>query len=122
MTPRASETDIGIKTETVICLYRVRAGNEKQFTELLTRHWPTLHALGLTTDQRPRHFRGAEAGGAPLFVEIFDWVDGAAAESAHEHPAVMAIWEPMDRLTEARDGRPNMEFPHVRPIEVLGGA
>jgi hypothetical protein len=108
--------------ETVICLYRVRAGNEERFVELLSRHWPTLKRLGLATDQPPRHFRGAEHDGAPLFVEIFDWVDGAAAGAAHEHPEVMAIWEPMDRLTEARGGRPNMEFPHVRPIEVLGGA
>lgn len=116
MTPTASEP------ETVICLYRVRAGNEKEFTALLGRHWPTLHALGLATAQPPRHFRGAEHDGAPLFVEIFDWVDGAAAGAAHEHPEVMAIWEPMDRLTETRGGRPNMEFPHVRPIDVLGGA
>ena len=39
---------------------------------------------------------------------------------AHEHPEVMAIWEPMDKLTEQRDGRPNMEFPHVQPLSVLG--
>jgi len=31
----------------------------------------------------------------------------------------MAIWEPMDKLTEKRDGRPNMEFPHVQPLNVL---
>jgi hypothetical protein len=105
--------------ETVICLYRVRAGNEERFVELLARHWPTLRELGLATERPPRHFRGEERDGAPLFVEIFDWVDGAAAGAAHEHPAVMAIWEPMDRLTETRGGRPNMEFPHVRPIEVL---
>ena len=42
---------------------------------------------------------------------------GAAA--AHEHPEVMAIWEPMDKLTEKRNGRPNMEFPHVQPLAVL---
>ena len=107
---------------TVICLYRVARGNEDEFGRLLARHWPTLHGLGLTTDTPARHFRGAEHDGAPLFVEIFDWVDGAAAGAAHEHPEVMAIWEPMDRLTEMRGGRPNMEFPHVRPIEVLGGA
>jgi hypothetical protein len=118
MSPPADDRD----PETVICLYRVRAGNEEQFSALLTRHWPTLHKLGLTTDQPPRHYRGAEDGGGPLFVEVFEWADGAAAGSAHEHPEVMAIWEPMDRLTEARGGKPNMEFPHVRPIQVLGGA
>jgi hypothetical protein len=32
----------------------------------------------------------------------------------------MAIWEPMDKLTENRDGRPNMEFPSVQPLDILG--
>jgi hypothetical protein len=104
---------------TAVCLYRVAPGREDAFTDLLKRHWPTLHALGLVTDERPLHYRGAESEGAPLFVEIFGWKSEEAASLAHEHPEVMAIWEPMDRLTEARGGRPNMEFPHVQPIQIL---
>jgi hypothetical protein len=107
-----------MEAPTVICLYRVAAGREAEFTRLLARHWPALHALGLVTDERPRHYRGAEKGGAPLFVEIFQWRSEEAARQAHEHPEVMAIWEPMDKLTERRDGRPNMEFPHVQPFTV----
>jgi hypothetical protein len=110
------------KPETVICLYRVKPGNERRFTRLLEKHWPTLRALGLATRKRARHFRGAEDGGGPLFVEIFEWVDGAAAQRAHEHPEIAAIWEPMDGLCEARGGRPNMEFPHVQPIELRARA
>jgi hypothetical protein len=34
----------------------------------------------------------------------------------------MAIWERMDKLTEARGEKPNMEFPHVRELDVLGRA
>ncbi|MGH0028278.1 MAG: hypothetical protein ACQGVC_00680 [Myxococcota bacterium] len=108
--------------ETVICLYRVRAGQEDAFLALLARHWPTLHGLSLVTDTPPRHYRGREQSGEPLFVEIFEWVTAEAAGTAHEHPEVMAIWEPMDTLTENRDGRPNMEFPHVRPVEVQAAA
>jgi hypothetical protein len=106
-------------TPTVVCLYRVSRGNEGRFTDLLKRHWPTLHSLGLVTDDRPLHYRGAEREGAPLFVEIFRWKSEDASQLAHEHPEVMAIWEPMDKLTESREGRPNMEFPHVEPIQVL---
>jgi hypothetical protein len=106
-------------TPTAICLYRVRAGCEAEFTKLLERHWPTLHDLGLVTDAPPQHFGGAEKEGGPLFVEIFSWASEEATAHAHEHPDVMAIWEPMDKLTEARDGRPNMEFPHVRPLTLL---
>ena len=103
---------------TVICLYRVAEGNEDEFTGLLSRHWSTLNRLGLATDEPPKHFRGAEQDGKPLFVEMFDWVSDAASGTAHEHPEVMAIWEPMDNLTESRAGKPNMEFPHVRPLSI----
>lgn len=105
---------------TVICLYRVASGRETEFTRLLERHWPTLHELDLVTDRPPQHYRGAEQGGGPLFVEIFDWKSEDAARLAHEHPEVMAIWEPMDKLTEKRSGRPNMEFPHVQPLSLRG--
>jgi hypothetical protein len=101
-------------SETVICHYRVTAGNEARFETLLTEHWPTLRRLGLVTDTPPQQFRGLEQdNGAPIYFEIFDWRDGAV-ERAHEHPEVMAIWEPMDALCEIRGSKPNMEFPHVR--------
>lgn len=103
-------------SETVICHYRVATGNESDFEALLDRHWPTLLRLELVTDTRPQHFRGEEQdNGQPIYFEIFEWQDGAA-ERAHEHPEVMAIWEPMDNLCEARGGKPNMEFPHVSPF------
>jgi hypothetical protein len=107
---------------TVICIYRVRRGHEGEFMQLLRRHWPTLRSLGLASEKVPQHFQGAEQSGGPLFVEIFEWVSEEAAGVAHQHPEVMAIWEPMDKLTEPRDGRPNMEFPHVRPLSVLDAA
>ncbi len=99
--------------ETVICHYRVKPGNEEQFEALLEAHWPTLQRLGLVTDQPSQHFKGQEQdNGQPIYFEIFDWLDGAV-DRAHEHPEVMAIWEPMDALCEARGSKPNMEFPHV---------
>jgi hypothetical protein len=99
--------------ETVICHYRVIPGNEAQFETLLGEHWPTLQRLGLVADQAPQHYKGAEQdNGQPIYFEIFEWLDGAA-ERAHEHPEVMAIWEPMDKLCESRGDKPNMEFPHV---------
>ena len=111
-----------MSSPTAICIYRVSSGQEAAFQELLGRHWPTLDSLGLVTADRPRHYRGAEQDGKPLFVEIFTWASEESAGLAHEHPDVMAIWEPMDKLTENRDGRPNMEFPHVQPLDVLGPA
>ena len=101
---------------TVICHYRVRATQEAAFVELLRRHWPALHGLGVVTDEPSAVYRGEDEKGRPSFFEIFSWRDETAAEQAHAHPEVLAIWEPMDTLCEDREGRPNMEFPHVRRL------
>ena len=103
-------------TETVICHYCVKAGKEADFEGLLRRHWPTLRRLGTVTDEPSQIYRGEDAKGRPMFWEIFHWKSAAAFEKAHAHPEVLAIWEPMDALCEPREGRPNMEFPHVERL------
>ena len=104
--------------ETVICTYRVRAGREEEFTGLLERHWRTLRELGFVTEEEALVFRAAD--GAPTYVEIFTWVEGGFGR-AHEHPDVLAIWEPMEPLLEDRGGRPKWEFPHYRPADLGRG-
>jgi hypothetical protein len=104
------------RPETVICHYRVIPGREKEFEALLQRHWKTLSRLGAVTDEPSVAYRGEDEKGRPFFVEIFHWKSARAFEMAHQHPEVLAIWEPMDRLCEPRDGRPNMEFPHVERV------
>jgi hypothetical protein len=99
--------------ETVICTYRVRPEAEDQFAELLGRHWDTLHELGFVTSAESLVFRSLDQ---PLtYVEIFTWVEGGF-DRAHEHPDVLAIWEPMDPLLEERDGLPKWEFPHFERV------
>ena len=107
-------------SETVLCHYYVKAGNEAEFERLLRRHWPTLRRLGAVTDEPSQVYRGRDARGRPTFWEIFHWKSAAAFEKAHSHPEVLAIWEPMDALCETREGRPNMEFPHVKRIARRG--
>ena len=102
--------------ETVICTYRVRADAEAEFTGLLARHWPTLRGLGFVTDEEPLLLRRAD-GGDPTYVEIFTWVEDGF-ELAHEHPDVLAIWEPMDPLLEERDGQSKWEFPHYDRVTI----
>ena len=102
-------------TERVICTYRVRGECEERFLGLLGRHWRTLHELGFVTDEKPLAFRGTEDG--LTYVEIFTWVEGGFGQ-AHEHPDVLAIWEPMEPLLEDRDGRPRWEFPHFEPVSL----
>jgi hypothetical protein len=103
---------------TVICTYRVQTGKEEAFIKLLARHWPTLNKAGLVTQDRPQIFRGMDPSNKPYFIEIFSWKDANAPNTAHMSPEVMSVWEPMGTLTEARDGRPPMEFPHIEPITI----
>jgi hypothetical protein len=102
-----------VPTETVICTYRVTSGQEDAFVDLLRRHWPTLHSLGVVTDEPAQVLRSLET--PTTFVEIFTWAD-AGYMRAHEHPDVLAIWEPMGQLCEGRDGRQAMEFPHFEAV------
>lgn len=103
-------------TETVIATYRVRADAEAEFVELLRGHHPTLFAAGLVTADAPVVYRSLDP--APTYFEIFTWTSADAPDAAHKSPAVMAVWEPMMAMVEDRDGRPGMEFPHVRRVEL----
>lgn len=102
--------------ETVICTYRVRAEAEAEFCRLLARHWQTLHELGFVTDDEALAFRRLDE---PTYVEVFTWVDGGY-DQAHEHPDVLAIWEPMEPLLEDRGGQPKWEFPHYQQVALAG--
>lgn len=101
--------------QTVICTYRVRPEAEESFLKLLSRHWHTLHDLGFVTDDESLVFRQLDE--RPTYVEIFTWVAGGF-ELAHDHPDVVAIWEPMEPLLEDRDGLQKWEFPHYERVSV----
>jgi hypothetical protein len=103
---------------TSLCIYRVRKGSEKPFRDLLARHWPTLRRVGLGADIPSVVYQGTEEDGGPVFFEVLNWKEAAGPDMAHEIPDVMAVWEPMGKLCEARKGRPAMEFPRVARVEV----
>jgi hypothetical protein len=108
---------------TNICTYRVKAGARDEFIALLRKHWPALRAAGLATDTPALHFEATPGSGrhdeaGTTFVEIFSWSRADAPQIAHNTPAVMAVWEPMGALVEERDGRPAMEFPNYRPLNL----
>ena len=93
----------------------MRAAGEQAFLELLRRHWTTLRELGFVTAEESLVFRSIDE---PLtYVEIFTWVEGGF-DQAHEHPDVLAIWEPMEPLLEDRDGLPRWDFPHYERVSL----
>ena len=96
----------------VICRYRIKPGEQERFEELIARHWKTLHDVGLPTDEPARVYRGSDHAGNVAYVEMFSWKTEGSAQTAHETPAVMQLWEPMGALCE------DMEFWHA---EAIGG-
>ena len=105
--------------QTVIAIYRVRADKEDEFLGLLRKHHPSLHKLGLVTDDKPVVYRGMEdEGGGPIVFEIFSWKDAEAPNTAHQLPEVMKIWEALGTMVEERGGRPKFEFPHVSRLDL----
>ena len=102
--------------EIVLCTFRVKAGSEDALLALFRKHDVVLRELSLITDEPAVCYRGADDLGRPFWVKTFTWQSGKAAEAAHQHPEVADIWERMEPLCEARDGRPSMEFPHVERI------
>ena len=101
--------------QVVVCTYRVKSGREKDFIALLKRHWTTLRKLGLVHDQPRMALQGRDTDKTSCFVEVFAWKD-RGFEGAHKHPEVLALWEPMEQMCEARNGHPATEFPHYAAL------
>ena len=106
-------------TRIAIAQYRVKAGAEDDFKDVLRRHTSTLRSLGLITDRPVQFYVGAEKGlDGPLFVEIFEWADATSAGLAHTHPQVTELWEAIGELCESRGGRHMFESPNVAPLDL----
>ena len=88
----------------VLCIYRVKEGKEEEFRPLLEKHWPTLNRIGLVTADPARRYATQDKSQRKCFVELFEWKNGKAPQTAHELPEVMAVWEPMGALVD------DMEF------------
>lgn len=99
------------RSQIVICTYRVKKGQEGRFRKLITKHWALLNRLGLVAAAPRIVMRGAGRDNLGDLIEIFAW-RSKGFERAHVMPEVLAIWDDMEKLCEARAGRLPMEFPH----------
>jgi hypothetical protein len=77
-----------------------------------------LRKLELITDRAPVVARAKDGS----IVEVFEWVSEEAAQKAHEHPEIAAVWESMGKVGDvaalsslAEVQRP---FPHFEPVEL----
>ncbi len=84
--------------------YTPKPGSEERLLHLVRQHWPTLRRLGLVTSSPTQLFRGKDKRTGHLSIlEIFEWADDTASETAHQTPEVMAVWEPMGPLLESME-------------------
>jgi quinol monooxygenase YgiN len=79
-------------------IYRPKPGSLEALEAIVKRHGPVLRQTGLITDApvlvyRATDIRKPDAGA--FIVEHFVWRDGPAADTAHQTPEVMAVWETM---------------------------
>ena len=96
------------KPETVMVTLRAKPGAEVELEQVLARHWKTARDLKLVHDAPHVTLRGSEDGNKGYFVEVFTWRDARIPDAA---PAeIQKIWGDMNRLVEARGGRPGLEF------------
>lgn len=98
-------------SQLTLCRYWVKPEKEKEFRNLLEKHWPIFTELGLVADGPHLVFRG-EDNGRLFFVETFPWKDAEAMKRAHSLPEVAAVWEPMGHCCT------DMEFPSVEQLEL----
>ena len=103
-------------TKIVIAMYRPHEGRDEELRKMVASHVPTLRRLGFVTD-RPEILCRSEDG---TFLEIFEWTSTDASRRAHEHPEVVAIWEPMGEIATfpSLGSLPEAEgrFPHFEPV------
>jgi hypothetical protein len=101
----ATTTDI---PETVIVTVRPKAGAEADLARVMADHWAICQRLNLVLAEPHVRIQAKDAEGKPYLVEIFTWRDEDIPDNA---PAeIQAIWTEMNRLVEARQGRPGLEI------------
>jgi hypothetical protein len=98
------------KPETVMLRFQAKAGAEDDLARVIARHWKTARDLKLVHDAPHVTVRGSE-NGKTYFVDIFTWRDASIPDAAP--PAIQAIWAEMNKLVEARGGKPGIEIAEV---------
>lgn len=85
------------RTETVIAAYRPKPGKDQELRRLIREHRRTLSRAHLITS-RPSMVLRARSDGTLL--EIFEWISSKAADEAHQHPAIRAMWNKLAKVAD----------------------
>lgn len=94
---RISVTRTREATETVIAAYRPKPGKERELRELIREHRRSLSDAQLVTSRPPLVLRARSDG---TLLEIFEWASAKAADRAHRHASVRAIWKKLATVAD----------------------
>ena len=112
-----SHEDGGPGPAVVFAAYRPKPGGAERLLQIVRGHLPALRKLGLVTDRKSTLVRAKDG----TLIEVFEWIDGGAANRAHHAPEVQAIWRAMDEVGEfpALQTLPEFQarFPHFTPVD-----
>jgi hypothetical protein len=100
--------------ETVLVVYHVQLGRERELQTLLARAWAAHRSQNMVLARPHIIVRQVEEGGQLRFVEIFTWVKPPIDPPA----SVRAMWQEEQTLCEARNGHAGIEG---GPAELVTG-
>jgi hypothetical protein len=94
---RTSVTRTREGAETVIAAYRPKPGKERELRDLIREHRRSLTDAQLITSRQPQILRARSDG---TLLEIFEWASAKAADRAHRHAPVRAIWKKLATVAD----------------------
>jgi hypothetical protein len=105
----------GDDPETVIVTCRPKAGAEAELKKVIAAHWDTVRRLNLVQPEPHMTLELKDETRALYYVDVFTWRDRDIPDNAPE--AIQRIWDDMNRLTAARNGRPGLEIREASRID-----
>ena len=85
------------RTETVIAAYRPKPGKEQDLRKLVREHRRKLDEAHLITSRATLVLRARSDG---TLLEIFEWISSKAADEAHQHPSIRAMWNKLAAVAD----------------------
>jgi hypothetical protein len=110
-----SLTLLAEQPETVMITLHAKPGAEQALADVLARHYETARRLNLLVPDAPHvTLRSVEGTEKPDFVEIFTWRSADVPD--HAPKEILALWQEMTGLVEARGGAPGLRITEMTPV------
>lgn len=76
--------------------YKPKEGKAQELLDIVKRHSAALRELELISN-RDTYIAKSEDG---TLIEVFEWKDINAVNAAHQHPAIIDLWEKMTLIAD----------------------